>query len=649
MKMRPPAVPLISVDPYFSIWSMADRLPQNDTMHWTGKPHRMVGQLIVDGKEYLFMGKGSGEPMQQTYMDMRLLSTEYHFETEEIKMVLTFTAPLIPDNIEVLCRPVNYMHVYITGRDGKHRQCQLKLRILDEICLDRQFDSQTVVSTGQHGDIRYASVENFVQNPLCRSGDDIRIEWGRFLIATRQENAVFQKEEITAANGKSYNQILLDVPVQEELLLTVAYDDDKSLMYFGKPLDGYWKKYDRNILGLISKADREYDRVLLQCNRFHEEVTTSAEAFGGEQYKELVILSWRQTMAAHKAALGPNGELLFISKECFSDGDAATVDITYPSAPLFLLYNSALLKGMLLPIFTLAESEQWTYDCAPHDVGVYPLLNGQEYKDAQGNIVNMPVEECGNMIILTAAYVKASGDLVFAKRYLPLLEQWVKYLLENGEDPAYQLCTDDFAGRSAHNCNLTVKAIMGIASYGLLHGMLGNEGIQNTYLQIAQKMAASWENRARNQDGSYRMAFDQPDTFSLKYNMVWDVVFGTNLFSKAGIAAELHSYILRMNRYGMPLDNRADYTKSDWILWCATMCEMKEQFQVLIEPVWQTYNDSIHRVPMGDWYDSKTAKLQYYPDIYTGELIAFQNRTVQGAMLFPLLRVSQKLHFYNTP
>lgn len=154
---------------------------------------------------------------------------------------------------------------------------------------------------------------------------------------------------------------------------------------------------------------------------------------------------------------------------------------------MMLLYNPALLKGMLLPIYTLAESESWNYDCAPHDMGIYPILNGQEYKDENGNIKNMTVEECGNMIILTAAYVKASGDYEFAKRYLPLIKQWVKYLIENGEDPENQLCTDDFAGPSVHNCNLAVKAIMGVASCGFILGMLGDKTTEAEYFKQGKR------------------------------------------------------------------------------------------------------------------------------------------------------------------
>ena len=45
----------------------------------------------------------------------------------------------------------------------------------------------------------------------------------------------------------------------------------------------------------------------------------------------------------------------FVSKECHSNGCAATVDVSYPSIPLFLLYNPELVRGMMRPVFKFAR------------------------------------------------------------------------------------------------------------------------------------------------------------------------------------------------------------------------------------------------------------------------------------------------------
>ncbi|HBY71450.1 MAG TPA: glutaminase, partial [Lachnospiraceae bacterium] len=186
--------------------------------------------------------------------------------------------------------------------------------------------------------------------------------------------------------------------------------------------------------------------------------------------------------------------------------------------------------------------------------------------------------------------------------------------------------TDDFAGHLAHNCNLAAKAIMGIAGFGIIMENLAGQEEGAGYLKTAGSMAESWIERAANGDGTFRLTFDQPDTFSMKYNLIWDRIFQTNFFTDEILKEELKSYIRHMNPYGMPLDNRAAYTKSDWLVWSASLMKNKEDFERMIEPLWKAYHESESRVPMTDWYDTLTAKQ-----------IGFQHRSVQGGLFIKLL------------
>ena len=641
MNMRAPAVPLITADPYFSIWSMEQSLPGFDTYHWTAVPQRLTGTLYVDGKPYVFLGKAEGTPMAESFRNMDLFTSTFLFETEEVLLMVEFTAPLIPQMPDIMARPVNYLTVLVRSKDATEHDCRLQLTVCDEICLDRQFDSPTVFETGAYGSYRYATLANAVQRPLVHSGDDVRIRWGTFYLATQDPDAEFTVTEERRVCMTSKTAVLT-MPLQGAAVVALGYDDDKCLDYFGTQVEGWWKQSFDDFFQLLEASFAQYSEIMGSCQQLSDEICAHAETVGGEKYKELLVLSWRQTMAAHKMAADPKGNLIFISKECFSDGDAATVDVTYPSAPVFLMYNPELLRGMLQPVFEYAASDAWEADCAPHDLGIYPILDGQQYKDPQGNFVHMPVEECGNMLILTAAYVKAGGNAAFGAKYMPLLEQWVKYLETYGVDPEDQLCTDDFAGKSPHNCNLTLKAIYGVAGYGLIHGFLGNKRIEAEYLAKAKELADSWCARAEG-NGCTRRSFDLPDSFSLKYNMVWDKVFGLRLFDDAFVEREIRSYVPKMNRYGVPLDERADYTKDDWIVWCASMTEDRSLFETLVAPVWQAYNDMETRFPMGDWYNSVTGLLERYPDLYADRIISFQNRSVQGALVMPILVDSGKL------
>jgi hypothetical protein len=217
------------------------------------------------------------------------------------------------------------------------------------------------------------------------------------------------------------------------------------------------------------------------------------------------------------------------------------------------------------------------------------------------------------------------GKPDFAIKHWSLLEKWSRYLLENGMDPGNQLCTDDFAGHLAHNANLSVKAIIGIACFGLLCLMRGKEEAGLEYLNTSKKMAVEWEAMAR-EDDHYKLAFDAPGTWSLKYNLVWDRLFQLNLFPDEIRKKEIQYYISKSNKFGTPLDNRSTYTKADWLMWAAAMTDTQEQFEQLAHPLWDFLNETESRVPFSDWY--------YTTD---GRMRGFVNRSVVGGMFIRIL------------
>ena len=636
MKLRAPAVPLITVDPYFSVWSRDTLLNAAPTMHWTGANNSIIGTVTVDGKTYSFLGyERDLYKLRQVSLEITALSTIAVYACDEITLTATYTTPLLPNCLEHLTRPVSYLELSYTANDGKAHEVTVHVRLSEELCLNRAGESPVEIQDIALDGLRGSRMGNTEQKPLNRSGDDLRIDWGYVYLMAKGENITTGLENIPerlkAIRTRKQQNIAVTLGMTEgkSTLVLFGYDDIESIEYFHKPLRSYWNRDGKSIETALQEAADEYDTLKVKCDEFSAQLYADAKTAGGEQYAEMLSLAYRQVIAAHKLVLDEDGEILWISKECFSNGCAATVDVSYPSIPMFLLYNPELVKGMMRPIYKYAASEEWSrelkFDFAPHDVGQYPLLNGQVYgKNALK--YQMPVEECGNMLVMETNVALATGSADFAAKHLDMLVGWCEYLIKYGADPADQLCTDDFAGHLAHNCNLSLKAIMGIQGMSMLMGMLGKEEEAAKYRSIAEEMAANWMATACNADGSTNLAFDQPNTFSMKYNMVWDKVWGTGLFTQEFRDRELANNRKHFNRYGLPLDNRSDYTKSDWWVWVASMASKKSDFITFIRPLWQAFHDSASRVPMTDWFDTVTARE-----------VTFQHRSVQGGLFMQVL------------
>ena len=626
MKLRPPSIPLITIDPYFSVWSPSDKLYDSTTEHWTASPNTIIGKVFIDGEIFRFMGKGNENIIPQTAFNYGSLFSAYTFENSKISLDVSFFTPLFNDDLFRLSRPVSYVKFNYKSKDGQSHDVKIQIEVSEELVMDKRGDCATTFEAIYSQKLVTAKFGCKEQNILQRSGDDLRIEWGYFYLSAKKGSRVqsFVKDDIAFISSE------IQLTENDNDYVLFSYDDIYCLNYFGVKVEAYWKKLNHNILSVIEEAFDEADLMYNKSIVFSDNMYADACKCGEKKYAEILSLAYRQVIAAHKLAVDDNGEIIFISKECFSNGCAATVDVTYPSSPFFLHYNTELLKGMLRPIFKFAASDDWYFDYAPHDVGQYPLILGQVYgknHEAEGKYhdYQMPVEECGNMLIMLANISIKENSTEFFDKYSNIAEGWVNYLIKYGMDPENQLCTDDFAGHLAHNCNLSLKAIMGIEGYSLIL-KLKNSPESEKFHNIAKEMAESWVKNSSNEDGSFRLTFDRPNTFSMKYNMIWDKIWHTRLFPSYVYNSEFSSNIKQVNAYGMPLDNRKTYTKSDWLVWTACLAPSKQDFEKFISPLWDCYNVSPSRVPLTDWYDT-----------ITSVMVGFRHRSVQGGLFIRLM------------
>lgn len=482
--LRAPSYPLITIDPYTSVWSFTDRLNEDATRHWTGKEQALMGLLEVDGTTYRFMGKDaagenlparSGVAAVQQSVQVLPTQTYYTFECGPVLLDLVFTAPLLLDDLDRMSTPINYISWQVRSADKKKHEVRIFVEASPSLAVHTDDQAVTFAREEENG-ITYLKTGTVEQPVLARKGDDVRIDWGYFYLAARTEEQTEMKVSDRKQLLYTYDMGTVSTSPATGFLM-VGYDDLYSIQYFKDNRMAYWKHNGKkNIRQAFEEAAGQYNSIMKRCRRFDSHLMKEAEKAGGTEYAELCAVAYRQAVAAHKLVEDQDGNLLFLSKENFSNGSIGTVDLAYPSAPLFLLYNPELVKGMLNPIFYYSESGQWNKPFAAHDIGTYPLANGQTYGG------DMPVEESGNMLILTTAVALREGNADYARRHWDILTVWANYLLKEGLDPDNQLCTDDFAGHFAHNANLSIKAIMGIAGYGKLATMLGDPETGDKYL-----------------------------------------------------------------------------------------------------------------------------------------------------------------------
>lgn len=790
--LRAPAVPLITIDPYTSGWSMTDELYGSPVRHWTGTDFHLMGTLLVDGKPYRFMGQeivpmhgiapisheqgwsgaytfeepaqGWSEPSfddsawqhgeaafgtqgninvhtlwtsehiwarrtieiseedmkggslfvkyshddtlqlyfngieivstpfewnadrwvevpaevaqtakngkvvlaahchnpqgdalldmglykrtdgdnifaqcaEQKSIDVQATRTIYEFACGGVDLQLTFTAPLLLENLDLVARPVNYISYEVVANDGQKHDVAIYFETTHDWARNAHWQ-ECEAEIYSDKNLSYIKCGTKEQPILDKRGDNLRIDWGYFYLAAdkRSHNTSlghsitmrkeFVKNSIVTSQGQGEHMAISSHigkvgKKAKSNYIMLGYDDLYSIRYFGEDIRPYWNRnQDSSIEEQFTLAKKEYSSLMKQCEVFDRQMMEDATRVGGREYAELCALAYRQAISAHKLILTPQGYLAWLSKENFSNGCIGTLDITYPSAPLFLYYNIDLCKAMMDHIFDYSESGKWTKPFPAHDVGTYPHVFGQAYHE------DMPVEEGGNMLILLGAITKLEGNADYALPHWHTISTWVEYLVEHGFDPQNQLCTDDFAGHSARNTNLSIKAIMAIRAYAEMAHVAGKQDIYDEYLAIAEKMAADWKQMASLGD-HYRRTFNQGDTWSQKYNLVWDRLLGYNLFDSDIAEDEVRFYLRSMNEYGLPLDERRNYTKSDWIVWSATMARDKADFERFITPMYNFYDQTTDRVPMGDWYNTD-AKSH----------IMFRARSVVGGYFIKLL------------
>ncbi|MFU7557382.1 glutaminase domain-containing protein [Roseiconus sp. JC912] len=652
---RPPAVPLVACDPYFSVWSQSDNLWETATTHWTGKSQPMAALVRVDGHAYRLMGDSPQTiaALKQTSVRVLPTRTVYQFEGHGVSVQLTFTTPALPGDMMLLSRPTTYVNCEVSSTDDQEHDVEFYFDASGQLATNLA-EQEVTGSTEKLKNATALKLGTVSQYVLGKSGDDLRIDWGYLYVAADQKanaqtsfgSSASLRESFDNAGVKGLSEQDAEFPIASDQVVAaiamslgkasktsaasgyalIAYDDLYSIEFMKHRLRPYWRKDGWNAEDLINASISEHADLEARCEKFDDKLMGDLKNAGGQAYADIGALAYRQCFAAGKFVADDNGQPLQFSKENHSNGCIATSDVFYPMAPQFLLFGPSVSKSFIVPFMEYAASSRWKFPFAPHDLGTYPKANGQRYGGGETSEENqMPVEECGNLLLLFGAVAQMEGNADFAGQYWKQLSQWADYLSDKGFDPENQLCTDDFAGHMAHNVNLSAKAICALGAYAKLCEMRGESAESDKFNKVAKQYAQQWIKAARDGD-HYRLAFDREGTWSQKYNLVWDRILGLDLFPSEVYETEMKYYRDIQNEFGLPLDNRSDYTKLDWVLWTATLTEDRDDFDALVQPVHHFLNETPDRSPMTDWYFTSTARKR-----------GFTARPVVGGVFLKLL------------
>lgn len=250
----------------------------------------------------------------------------------------------------------------------------------------------------------------------------------------------------------------------------------------------------------------------------------------------------------------------------------------------------------------------------------YPNATGHN----DGNDEQQPLEECGNMIIMALAYAQRTGDDAWLASHYNILRQWNEYLVQEALIPANQISTDDFAGSLANQTNLAIKGIIGIEAMAQIANRTGHATDGANYTNIAHNYISQWQTlslAAGANPPHTTLSYGNDSSFGLLYNLFSDRELGLQLVPQSVYDMQSAFYPTVALEYGVPLDSRHTYTKSDWEIFCAAIASEGTK-ELFIDDLAKWINQTPTQMPFTDLYDAVTGN---YP-----QGVVFAARPVVG-------------------
>ncbi|KAB8343062.1 hypothetical protein FH972_022656 [Carpinus fangiana] len=725
--VKPPVVPLIVRNPYLSTWLRAREEPWSQwPIFWTGQSIGMAVMASVPGSKtvYPLLGRTSFDA-STTNLTYRIPAPSS--KLDDANLTISFLSPITPASSLRQSIPASY--VGITAEGSFDIDIYMDING-DWVSGDANSDIQWFLRDAQsESGQSLRSWEIQRQEEQAFTEHDDRAEWGRLLFTAPADthyqsgSAEHVRRSFARSSGlhntvdSGFRAINDDEPVfafhktlhlgsansshpHPHALFTLTHIQDEVVQFASsrgltlmRPL---WRSFFLTDTALLKFHFADVHNAVKLSKQYTTQLEADAHKAGGSDYVDIVTLSARQVLGATSFSGTPDNPLVFL-KEISSNGNTQTVDVIFPAWPFFSYTNPRWLAYLLEPLLEHQLSGQYPNKYSMHDLGAhFPNLTGH----ADGNDEYMPVEECGDMLIMGLSLVKSlqygtksaaqslwstlgvsevpspdtkpfalqvnqeSGDMFGmdnqwggaengkrqAKQWLeanyPIWKQWTEYLIEESLEPKNQLCTDDFAGWLPLQTNLALKGIVGIKAMSELATVVDRSKEAKYYRNISETYISKWQDvdHGISKDHSHaKLAYNWYGSWTTLYSLFADAVLcfhaPTSSPSLTRVTIEEHYaygnpdqkpihggpkhnstvkpfipsaiyanqstlYGLSMQKFGLPLDSRHLYAKSDWMIQVAAVSSPKIK-QTIITKMAYWLNETNSDLPFTDLYDTE--------------------------------------------
>ncbi|KAK4654332.1 hypothetical protein QC762_402950 [Podospora pseudocomata] len=660
---KPPAVPLAVRSPYLNAWLQGESgcvLPGEWPRFWTGDIQGWQGYVAVDGVAYNWMGGAPGPgPVNQLSLEYTSTKSIFTFDVaQKITLTVTFLSPVYPDDIQRQSLQFSYVTVTAKSSDGASHKVQVYMDVSGEWASGDNSE-KVQWEFGTESNLYYLKFWRENQHEF-KEANEIA-SWGNWYLSTGfHEGLTWQIGQDTTVRNQFAGNLTLSNsqesefrPVSEnwpvfafshdlgdikddevERIFTLGLIQD-NVIHFARqnntlePVRGLWMSfYNNSDMEAVVSFYNDYRHAVETMSLLDQRIEKDSVEAAGQNYSLITTLALRQTFGAFQYAGTPEKPYIFL-KEISSNSDIQTVDVIFPAFPIFVYLNATLSRYLLDPLFEHQESGSYPNKYAEHDLGTFPVAKGYPNGDDEA----MPLEECGNMIIMSLAYAQRTGDTGYLTAHYPILAQWAQYLIEDSVVPANQLSTDDFAGTLANQTNLAIKGIIGLKAMSQIAQLTNNT---DDFKDKAEDYLMTWKAYAINYDASpphTTLSYGDKDSHGILYNIYADRLLGLQFVDQSVFDMQSDFYLTVANEYAVPLDTRHTWAKSDWEMFAAAVAknETKEMF---IDKLAKWVGKTTTNRAMTDLFDSITGD-------YPSGGPTFVARPVMGGM-FALLALPKE-------